>query len=233
EHLLFKGTKQRTARQIAEAFDSVGGDLNAFTAKEYTCYYCRVRDQDLPMAVEFMSDMIQNSLIATSDLEAERLVILEEINRQDDAPDDLIHDLFSETLWQGHPLGRPVLGTRQIIQSVSRDQIKRFYDRLYRPPHFVIAAAGNVGHEDISAMVESHMETGRRVSGPEASRVRDGSKRGPKDNPGTLVRHRPTEQAHIVLGTSAPSRNDPSRFAFGVVNSALGGGMSSRLFQEI
>jgi predicted Zn-dependent peptidase len=233
EHLLFKGTKKRTARQIAEAFDSVGGDLNAFTAKEYTCYYSRVRDQDLPMAVEFMSDMIQNSLIAKVDLEAERLVILEEINRQDDAPDDLIHDLFSETLWLGHPLGRPVLGTRQTIQAVSRDQIKRFYDRLYRPPHFVIAAAGNVGHEDLRAQVESRMETGRKVSGPETTRVRAGAKRGPKDNPGTLVKHRPTEQAHIVLGTSGPSRNDTSRFAFGVVNSALGGGMSSRLFQEI
>jgi predicted Zn-dependent peptidase len=233
EHLLFKGTQKRTARQIAEAFDAIGGDLNAFTAKEYTCYYSRVRDHDLPMAVEYMSDMIQNSVISKDDLEAERLVILEEINRQEDAPDDLIHDLFSETLWRGHPLGRPVLGTRQTIQAVSRDQIKRFYDRLYRPPHFVIAAAGNVRHQDLCALVESQMETGSKVTGPESHRVRTGAKRRPKDNPGTLVRHRTTEQAHIVLGTSAPSRNDPSRFAFGVVNSALGGGMSSRLFQEI
>jgi predicted Zn-dependent peptidase len=124
EHLLFKGTESRSAREIAEAFDAVGGDLNAFTAKEYTCYYCRVRDQDLSMAVEFMSDMLQNSVLRDTDFEAERMVIVEEINRQDDAPDDLIHDLFAATVWGGHPLGRPVLGTRETITGVSRDQIK-------------------------------------------------------------------------------------------------------------
>ena len=116
EHLLFKGTKKRTARQIAEAFDAVGGDLNAFTAKEYTCYYCRVGDQDLPMAVESMSDMLQNSVIDATDLEAERQVILEEINRQEDAPDDLIHDIFAEILWAGHSLGRPVLVLRETTE---------------------------------------------------------------------------------------------------------------------
>ena len=161
EHLLFKGTQKRTARQIAEAFDSVGGDLNAFTAKEYTCYYCRVRDQDLPMAVEYMSDMLQNSVIDPKDLEAERQVILEEINRQEDAPDDLIHDLFAEILWSGHPLGRPVLGTKETITSIARDQVNRFYRRLYRPPHFVIAAAGNVPHRRLCSLVERHMDTGR------------------------------------------------------------------------
>src|SRR5256884_7320361 len=109
EHLLFKGTKTRSARQIAEAFDAVGGDLNAFTAKEYTCYYCRVRDQDLPMAVEHMSDMLQNSILAKMDVDAGRLVILEEIKRQEDAPHDLLHDPFTDALWKGHPLGRPVL----------------------------------------------------------------------------------------------------------------------------
>src|SRR5712691_2104689 len=232
EHLLFKGTADRTARQIAEAFDAVGGDLNAFTAKEYTCYYCRVRDQDLPMAVEFMSDMLQNSVLAKMDVDAERLVILEEINRQEDAPDDLIHDLFTENLWQGHRLGRPVLGTRETITSINRDQIKRFYDRLYRPPHFVIAAAGNVKHERLCALVEEQMDTGRRVSTSISRKVRTGGD-VPRAHASTLVRHRITEQAHICLGTNAYSRRDPDRFAFGLVNSALGGGMSSRLFQEI
>jgi predicted Zn-dependent peptidase len=232
EHLLFKGTKTRTARQIAESFDGVGGDLNAFTAKEYTCYYCRVSDQDLPMAVEFMSDMLQNSVIAKQDLEAERMVILEEINRQEDAPDDLIHDLFAETLWKGHPLGRPVLGTKETITSVSRDQIKRFYDRLYQPRHFVIAAAGNLEHEALCGLLEQHMVTGPKRSESLAPEVRTGGD-VPRPSPGTLVRHRSTEQAHITIGTGAFSRRDPERFAFGVVNSALGGGMSSRLFQEV
>jgi predicted Zn-dependent peptidase len=232
EHLLFKGTRTRTARDIAEAFDAVGGDLNAFTAKEYTCYYCRVRDEDLPMAVEFMSDMLQNSRLAREDVEAERQVILEEINMRDDDPGDLIHDLFAETLWGGHPLGRPVLGTRETIGSISRDQIKRFYDRLYRPSHFVVAAAGNLDHEALCALVEGAIDTGPLLS---AGTTRTGRTGGdvPAASGSRLVRTRQTEQAHMSLGTNAYSRRDPQRFAFSVVNSALGGGMSSRLFQEI
>ena len=231
EHLLFKGTKDRTAKEIAEAFDAVGGDLNAFTAKEYTCYYCRVGDVDLPMAVAYMSDMLQHSIIDRTDFDAERQVIMEEINRQEDAPDDLIHDLFAETLWLGHPLGRPVLGTRDTIKGMTRDQVKRFYDRLYEPRHFVIAAAGNLSHERLCGLLEEHMDTGRKLSrgsthGRSAGRV-------PPAAAGTMVRTRKTEQAHLCLGTRAPSRKDRERFAFGVVNSALGGGMSSRLFQEI
>jgi predicted Zn-dependent peptidase len=232
EHLLFKGTRTRTARDIAEAFDAVGGDLNAFTAKEYTCYYCRVRDEDLPMAVEFMSDMLQNSRLAGSDVEAERQVILEEISMRDDDPGDLIHDLFAETLWTGHPLGRPVLGTRETIGSITRDQIKRFYARLYRPEHFVVAAAGNLDHQELCSLVETAIETGPRLS---AGTSRTGRTGGdvPAASGSTLVMNRATEQAHISLGTNAYSRRDSRRFAFGVVNSALGGGMSSRLFQEI
>ncbi len=232
EHLLFKGTKKRTATDIAEAFDAVGGDLNAFTAKEYTCYYCRVRDQDLPMAVEFMSDMLQNSVLAKKDFEAERMVILEEINMRDDDPGDLIHDLFTETVWQGHPLGRPVLGSRETVAGVSRDQIKRFYNRLYEPRHFVIGAAGNLRHEDVCRLVEDQMDTGPMISDGVPPRVRAGGD-VPPVTPATVVRNRPTEQAHIALGTSGYSRKDPRRFPFGVVNSVLGGGMSSRLFQEI
>lgn len=232
EHLLFKGTRDRSAQDIAEAFDAVGGDLNAFTAKEYTCYYCRVRDSDLPMAVEHMSDMLQNSILARPDFEAERLVILEEINRQEDAPDDLIHDLFAEVLWKDHPLGRPVLGTRATIGGMGRDQVKRFYDRLYEPRHFVIAAAGNVPHEELCSLVEARVKTGRRLSTGTSPSVRTAG-RPPRASGATLVRHRATEQAHICLGADAQSRRDPDRFAFGVVNSVLGGGMSSRLFQEV
>jgi predicted Zn-dependent peptidase len=232
EHLLFKGTRTRSARDIAEAFDAVGGDLNAFSAKENTCYYCRVLDRDLPLAVEYMGDMIQHSLIAAADVEAERHVILEEISMRDDDPGDLIHDLFAETLWRGHPLGRPVLGTRETVGGVSRDQVRRFYKRRYTPARFVVAAAGNLDHDEVCRLVEGAMDTGRPVSGADRPKVRDGGD-VPAPSGATLVHTRKTEQAHVCLGTNGFSRKDDDRFAFGVVNTALGGGMSSRLFQEI
>jgi predicted Zn-dependent peptidase len=233
EHLLFKGTKTRSAQDIAEAFDAVGGDLNAFSAKEYTCYHCRVLDRDLPMAVAYMTDMLQSSTIARADVDGERGVILEEIGMRDDAPDDLIHDLFAETLWKGHPLGRPVLGTRETINAITRQQVHGFYRRNYRPAKFVVAAAGNVRHDELCALLEKGMDAGKRLADPDSARkVRLGGT-APASPGGTLVTNRKTEQAHLCLGTSGLARNHPDRFAFGVVNVALGGGMSSRLFQEI
>src|SRR3990170_1336754 len=232
EHLLFKGTKTRTARDIAEAFDAVGGDLNAFTAKETPCFFARVLDRDLPMAVDHMCDMLQNSALKPADFDSERQVILEEINMHEDTPDDLIHDLLNETLWPGHPLGRPVLGTVESVSSVSRDQVRRFYKRHYTPRNFVVVAAGNLKHERLIQLVRAGMETGRiRRSGSTAA-LRE-AKGAPAPSGGRMVRRRPTEQAHICVGTNGMSRSDPDRFAFGVVNNALGGGMSSRLFQEI
>jgi predicted Zn-dependent peptidase len=233
EHLLFKGTKTRTAQDIAEAFDAVGGDLNAFSAKEYTCYHCRVLDRDLPMAVEFMGDMLQRSTIAAADVDGERGVILEEIGMRDDAPDDLIHDLFAETLWKGHPLGRPVLGTRETIKAITRQQVHGFYRRHYRPATFVVAAAGNLRHDELCGLLEGAMDTGHRLPDSDAHRtVRLGGS-APPSSGSTLVSNKKTEQAHLCLGTTGLPRSDPDRFAFGVVNVALGGGMSSRLFQEI
>ncbi len=233
EHLLFKGTKTRTARDIAEAFDAVGGDVNAFTAKEYTCFYSRVRDRDLPMAVDHLCDMLENSVIRTSDFEAERQVILEEIHMHEDAPDDLIHDLLNETLWPEHPLGRPILGTIQSITAATRDQVRRFYRRHYLPGSFVVVAAGNVQHDALIDQIRLHMDTGRvRSEGPSSWRRREAGS-APASSGLTLVKRRKTEQAHICIGTNGLSRSDPDRFAFGIVNNALGGGMSSRLFQEI
>src|SRR5947209_3127716 len=233
EHLLFKGTPSRSARQIAEAFEAVGGDLNAFTAKENTCFYARVLDGDLPMAVEYMCDMLQHSLLRSADFEAERQVILEEINMHEDSPDELIHDLFTETLWAGHPLGRPVLGTVQSITSTKRDQVKRFYKRHYTPANFVVVAAGNLEHDEVVELVQRGMDTGTlRLEGPSVFRLRE-ARKAPMSSGSTLVRSRPTEQAHICLGTNGLARSDPDRFAFGVANVALGGGMSSRLFQEV
>ncbi|MFN2544050.1 MAG: M16 family metallopeptidase, partial [Actinomycetota bacterium] len=233
EHLLFKGTPTRDAREIAETFEAVGGDLNAFTAKENTCFYARVLDRDLPMAVEYLCDMLQNSVLRKPDFEAERQVILEEINMHEDSPDELIHDLFTETLWTGHPLGRPVLGTVQSITSTTRDQVKRFYARLYTPARFVVVAAGNLEHDEVVGMVTTGMEAGKeRQEGPAAWRLRQ-ARDAPKPSGATLVRQRPTEQAHICLGTNGLPRGDDDRFAFGIANMALGGGMSSRLFQEV
>jgi predicted Zn-dependent peptidase len=234
EHLLFKGTRTRSARDIAEAFDAVGGDLNAFTAKEYTCFYARVLDRDVPMAIEHLSDMLQHSIIRSRDLDAERQVILEEIHMHDDAPDEVVHDLFTETLWPAHPLGRPILGTAETVRAASRDQVRRFYKRHYLPGNLVVVAAGNVAHDDILERLASLMDAGEVVptGGESTWRLRAaGSPPAPSGE--RLVRRRKTEQAHIVLGTNGLARTDPDRFAFLIVNAALGGGMSSRLFQEV
>jgi hypothetical protein len=171
-----------------------------------------------------MSDMIQHSTIAKADVETERNVILEEINMRDDDPGDLIHDLFAETLWKGHPLGRPVLGTRQTIGAVTRDQVKRFYSGRYGPPRFVVAAAGNLEHDALCALIQKHMDTGRKLSRSSTPKGRNAGD-VPVASGETLVHKRKTEQAHICLGANGYSRSHPDRFAFGVVNTALGGSM--------
>ncbi len=233
EHLLFKGTKRRTARGIAEAFDAIGGDVNAFTAKEYTCFYARIRDRDLPMAVDHLCDMLQRSLLRAVDVEAERQVILEEIHMHEDTPDDLIHDLFTETLWPEHPLGRPILGTVESVKRANREQVGRFYRRHYVPGSFVVVAAGNVQHDDLLRLIGEHMETGRvRTEGPSGFSLRVAGE-PPQPSGRTLVKRRKTEQVHLCIGTNGLARHDADRFAFGIVNTAVGGGMSSRLFQEI
>ena len=234
EHLLFKGTKERSALEIAQNFDAVGGDLNAFTAKEYTCYYARVLDRDLPMAVEHLADMLQHSVIRKADLDAERQVILEEINMHEDSPEDVVHDLYTEVLWPDHPLGRPVLGTVATIEAATRERVHRFYRRHYVPGNFVVVAAGNVRHEDVVALLRRHMETGRALR--EGQRSPWNLRRAgtpPTPSGRSLTKRRRTEQAHICLGTNGLPRTDPDRFAFLIVNTALGGGMSSRLFQKI
>jgi predicted Zn-dependent peptidase len=234
EHLLFKGTHRRSARDIAEAFDTIGGDLNAFTAKEFTCYYARVLDRDTELAVDHLTDMVEHSLLRAADIDAERQVILEEINMHEDTPEDLVHDLFTEALWPNHPLGRPVLGTHETIAAATRPSVHRFYRRHYVPGHLVVAAAGNVRHDDVVRMVTDRMETGRRLRAgqPSVWNLRAPAK-APRPSGADLIKRRKTEQAHIALGTNGLSRTDPDRFAFLVVNTALGGGMSSRLFQEI
>ena len=234
EHLLFKGTKTRSALDIAEAFDAVGGDLNAFTSKEFTCYYARVLDRDLEMAVDHLADMLQHSVIRQPDLDAERQVILEEINMHEDSPDEVVHDLFTETLWPNHPLGRPILGTVATIADATRARVAGYYRRHYVPRNFVVAVAGNVRHEQVVKLFKDRMETGRALKPGRGStpNLRRGGK-PPSPSGENLTKRRKTEQAHICLGTNGLARMDADRFAFLLVNTALGGGMSSRLFQEI
>lgn len=229
EHLIFKGTKTRTAKDIAELFDAVGGDLNAFTAKEYTCFHSRTVDDDLPMAVEVIADMVEHSVLRVEDVESERQVVLEEIGMHDDTPDDVVFDLFNETIWGSHPLGRKIQGGTGTVAAMTRDQINDYYRLHYVPGNLVVAAAGNVQHDDVVdavAKAYAHAEPGpSRPPRTEAS--------APAAMPNLRVEPRKLEQAHVVYGTVGLSRNDPDRWALGVLNTAFGGGMSSRLFQEI
>jgi predicted Zn-dependent peptidase len=229
EHLLFKGTARRSAQEIAEVMDAVGGELNAFTFKEYTCFYARTLDRDLPLAVDVLVDMVRASRLAKPDVEAERTVILEEIGAANDVPEELVHDLFSEVLFGGHPLGRPVLGTVESIRQMPRETLARYWRRHYTPGNLVVAAAGSCGHDEVVELVaEAFGELGEGDAlGPRAERAR------PRAAGGVTVRTKPTDQAHVVLGGPGMSRNDPRRFALGVLNIAFGGGMSSRLFQEV
>lgn len=231
EHLLFKGTPSRDALTISSAIEAVGGELNAFTTKEYTCYYARVLDGDLADAVDVVCDMVCNSLITADDVAAERGVILEEIAMHDDDPSDVVHDVFTAAVLGDTDLGRPVLGTIDSIEGLGRDTIADYYRSRYTPSDTVIAIAGNIDHERTLALVAAAFAD--HLGGPDLpTPVRGGSYAYP-DARGVVVSQRPTEQAHVVLGTVGMSRRDPRRFAMGIMSSALGGGMSSRLFQEV
>jgi predicted Zn-dependent peptidase len=193
-----------------------------------------VLDRDLPMAVEHLSDMLQHSLIRKLDLDAERQVILEEINMHEDSPEDVVHDLYTEVLWPEHPLGRPILGTVGTIEAATPQRVRRFYHRHYVPGNFVVVAAGNVRHEDLIVLLRRHVDTGRALrEGQRSSWNFRAGGASPEPSGRSLTKRRKTEQAHICLGTNGLARTDPDRFAFLIVNTALGGGMSSRLFQKI
>jgi predicted Zn-dependent peptidase len=228
EHLLFKGTKKRDALEIAAVMDAVGGELNAFTAKEYTCYYARVLDTDLALAVDVVSDLVTSALVAPSDVESERGVIIEEISMHDDDPGDVVHDAFAEALYGDHPLGRPVIGTVESVESLTAEAIAGYYRGHYRGPEMVVSVAGNVNHESVVQLVsEAFSPAGTAMPSP----LRPFAP--PTLLSGAVVEDRPTEQAHLVLGMHGLSRHDERRYALSVLNNALGGGMSSRLFQEI
>jgi predicted Zn-dependent peptidase len=233
EHLLFKGTSRRTALEISAEMDAAGGEMNAFTAKEYTCYYARVLDADLPLAVDILSDMVTSSLVAPKDVDAERNVVLEEIAMNDDDPSDTVHEAFTAKLFGDTPLGRPILGTTESINGITREQIFEHYQARYTPEHLVVSAAGNLDHDTVVELVsQAFGPVLERIADPAAPRLA-GDQQDQPSGVGTTLVSRGIEQANLVLGCQALARTDKRRFALGVLNAAFGGGMSSRLFQEV
>jgi predicted Zn-dependent peptidase len=236
EHLLFKGTRRRSALDISAAIDAVGGELNAFTAKEYTCYYARVLDADLPLAIDVLSDMVTASLLEVADVDAERAVILEEIAMTDDDPSDTVHEAFGWQVFGDTPLGRPILGTADSIATITRQQIAEHYAARYTPDNLVVAAAGRIDHDDVVELTSKcFSDVVDASAAPAPPRLAGAPGTTAETGAGTGVRlvSRPIEQANLVLGCASMARTDDRRFALGVLNAALGGGMSSRLFQEI
>jgi predicted Zn-dependent peptidase len=234
EHLLFKGTERRSALDISAEIDAVGGELNAFTGKEYTCYHARVLDGDLPLAIDVVCDMVTSSLMPADEVESERSVILEEIAMHDDDPDDVVHDAFVSALYGDTPLGRPITGSVDSINSLSRRQLVGHYRRHYTADELVVAAAGQLDHAEVVRLVRSAFTRAGALGDADRAPtpIRTASRRA-RTYATTQLLERSTELASFVLGVPSYSRDDPRRFALGVLNAAIGGGTSSRLFQEV
>ncbi|NLX02464.1 MAG: insulinase family protein [Syntrophomonadaceae bacterium] len=227
EHMLFKGTNRRSAREIAESFEGIGGQLNAFTAKEHTCVYARTLDEHLDTAMDIIFDMLFNSSFAPKDFETEKGVIVEEINMYEDTPDDLVHDVFSQQLWQGHSMGRPILGTLNSVQGFKREELFDFYRRSYVPANMIIAIAGNVDTLRVKEKVESYLH----LDMPDDASF--ANIEIPDYVPFIKTVAKDTEQVQICLGLPGISYHDKRRYTLNIMNSILGGGISSRLFQTI
>lgn len=233
EHLLFKGTDERSALDISIALDAVGGEFNAFTAKEYTCFHARVLGEDLPLAVDVLGDMVTGSLLEAHDVDAERDVILDEIAMHEDDPDDVVQNLLAELAWGNGPLGRPIAGTIASIEAMTRAQIQRFYRKHYRPDNIVVSVAGAVEHADVVKAIRRSFSRHDFLAGAAEPVGPRPSRRHPRilGREGRIAR--PFEQVNVVLAAEGVTRDDDRRFALGVLNTALGGGTSSRLFQEV
>jgi len=226
EHIMFKGTKKRSAREIARSLESVGGYLNAFTSKEQTCYYAEVLDSQLPRAVDILSDMLSNSLFSPKEIEKEREVILDEIDSVEDTPDDLVQDIFVEKLYPENSLGYSILGTKENIRALDREQLFSFYRRHYTPENMVIAAAGNLEHEKLVKLCERKFQLPHSTtSEPAVPASLTGE--------GEFLYRRQINQTHICLGTTALPYNHTGKYELLLMNTLLGVGMGSRLFQNI
>lgn len=226
EHMLFKGTQRRSARDIAETMDGVGGNLNAFTDKEATCYYAKVIDRHVPLALDVLSDMFLHSKFDPIELAKEQKVVLEEIKMYEDSPDELIHDLFLQTMWSNSNLGEPTIGFVDTVKRITPDDLRGHMANHYAPNSIVVAAAGNVDHDHFCELVAECFKDFHGscvIPAPDA----------PATTPGTLIRHKDSEQAYVVVGSRGLSVRDDRRFGLSVLDTILGGGMSSRLFQEL
>jgi predicted Zn-dependent peptidase len=226
EHLVFKGTATRSAEAIARTMDSVGGQMDAFTTKENTCFYVQVLDEHLPLAVDLLTDILLHPLFDAEELEREKSVVLQEIRMVEDTPDDIIHDLFAAQIWGGHPLARPILGTRELVTGFHRDAIAEYFGEEYVPPRIIIAVAGNVTHDQVVELF------GRGFNGytrPARARASDAVRLAP----GVNIVNKALEQVHLVMGFPGLAHAAPERWAMFVLNDVIGGSMSSRLFQEV
>jgi predicted Zn-dependent peptidase len=226
EHMLFKGTGSRSAEDIAQAIDSLGGHLDAFTAKEYAAYYIKVLDEHLSIAWDILADIVLDPAFKADDIEREKKVILEEIKMVEDTPDDLVHELFTQGLWQGHALGRPILGTPDSVAALDRATLLDFFRRTYVAPHLVIVAVGNVEHAQVRDLVMQRF--GKLPAVPAAHRDQP-----PGVVPQVIVRDKDLEQSHVCIGVGGYPQNHEDRYTSYVLNTVLGGSMSSRLFQNV
>src|SRR5262245_29533478 len=225
EHMLFKGTASRTAEDIAQAVDSIGGQLDAFTAKEYAAYYIKVLDEHLPLAVDLLSDIVMNPKFEPEDLEREKKVILEEIKMVEDTPDDLVHELFTQHFWEGHPLGRPILGSKETVEALTQDTLREYFRGAYVAQNMIISAAGNLDPARVRELVEGAFGDLASTGAPLAADP-------PRVVPQVITRSKDLEQSHICLGTNSYPQNHDDRYVSYIMNTVLGGSMSSRLFQN-
>jgi predicted Zn-dependent peptidase len=226
EHLVFKGTATRSAEAIARTMDSVGGQMDAFTTKENTCFYVQVLDEHLPLAVDLLTDILLHPLFDAEELEREKSVVLQEIRMVEDTPDDIIHDLFAAQIWGGHPLARPILGTRELVTGFHRDAIAEYFGEEYVPPRIIIAVAGNVTHDQVVELFGRGFNGYTRPARPRASDA-------VRLAPGVNIVNKALEQVHLVMGFPGLAHAAPERYAMFVLNDVIGGSMSSRLFQEV
>ena len=228
EHLVFKGTATRTAQAIARTMDSVGGQMDAFTTKEHTCFYVQVLDEHLPLAVDLLTDILLHPLFDAEELEREKSVVLQEIKMVEDTPDDMIHDIFAAQVWEGHPLGRPILGTRERVNGFGRETVRSHFGDEYVPGRIVIAVAGNVTHAEVVDLF------GARFNGDRGAPVDRAPAGGPaRLAAGVNIVPKTLEQVHLVMGFPGLHHAAPERYALFLLNDVIGGSMSSRLFQEI
>jgi predicted Zn-dependent peptidase len=226
EHMLFKGTDTRTAEDIAQAIDSIGGQLDAFTAKEYASYYIKVLDEHLPLAVDLLADIVLHPAFAAEEIEREKKVILEEIKMVEDTPDDLVHELFTQHFWEGHALGRPILGSRDTVESFAPASLREYFRGAYVAPNMVISAAGNLDHASVRDLVGRAFEA-LPVSGEKLA------DEPPTVVPQVITRVKELEQSHVCLGTTSYPQSHEDRYVSYILNTVLGGSMSSRLFQNV